>query len=331
MKVAIDVHGGDRAPNEVLKGVLEAAKEVPPDSLILVGKPELIQNTLGKEGKHFPIVEAQEVISMEEPPVRAVLKKRKSTITIGIQLVQKGEADAFISAGSTGAVVAAAQLYLKNLVGIKRAGIASPYVSEKGHCLIIDAGANVNCRPIHLLQYAFMAKVYGQFAFGWTNPTIGLMNIGEESTKGNELVKETYRLLRASSLNFIGNIEGQDLAKGVCDIVLCDGFVGNVILKLTEGLASSLLAMACQEVLDKTASNSQGTDKQIQGAFGEVSKKLDYEEYGAAPLLGVRGICLICHGRSSYRSIQNAIRLAFQLKGVNEQIAQEIEQMQIPL
>lgn len=323
MKIAIDAMGGDHAPSEIVAGTLDAASELKDITCILVGNEDKIKTEIAKFAGNAPsnvVVEhASQVVEMHEHPVEALRQKRQSSIVKSIKLVRDGGADAAISAGNTGAMVAAGMFILGNLEGVKRAGIAVPLPSEKGRTTLIDVGANPNCKLINFLQYAVMASIYSKTLFNNVeSPTIGLLNIGEESEKGNSLSREVYKHFKESSLNFVGNVEGHELFTGKCDVVVCDGFVGNTILKTSEGLASF--------IVKQFASKLNGDRSKDMAEF---SDRLDYSAYGGAPLLGVKGIVLICHGRSHAKAIKNAIKAACNLvhKKLNDSIVTELKKL----
>ncbi len=328
MRVAVDVMGGDKAPHETVKGSVLAAQQFPEDEIILVGDENEIQRELslyGKTGKNISIHHAPQVVQMDDPATYSIRQKKNSSITRSVQLVANGEAAAVVSAGHTGATVAASTLYLRTLTGVLRPGIAAALPTRHGICLIIDIGANIACKPIHLFQYGVMATMFSKYIFGIENPKIGLLNIGEEDAKGNDLAKETFTLLSHSSLHFVGNVEGREIFDGKADIVVCEGFVGNVMLKFAEGLSMSLLSTIKSEAM-KTFWSKLGLWL-CKPSFEVLRAKMDFAEYGGAPLLGVNGVCIICHGRSDSKAIQNAVRVALQLSKnkVNEHIISGLE------
>src|SRR4051812_773224 len=322
--------GGDRAPEEILKGCWQAAPMLDGDDLILlVGDEKIIAEALesadlsSEKRKHYQPVATTQVIEMDESPVDAVRTKRDSSISVMNKLVKEGEAEVAISAGNTGACVAAAQLYMRTLPGVVRPGISVILPTFHGPVTICDVGANIAPQPKHLQQYAIMAAAYSHDVCGIDNPRVGLLSIGEEDAKGTSVVKEARKLMRDEpQINFIGNVEGRDLFKGVVDVVVCDGFVGNIILKFTEGMAEGLFQTIVSEI--------QEADPDLLEKLGPVMKKLhqkhDWREYGGAPLLGVAGYCLICHGRSDARAIKNAIRVGKQLhtSGINAKIVESV-------
>lgn len=311
MKIAVDAMGGDYAPSVIVEGALNAAREFG-CQIILVGIEERIKEELKKlnaASDSIEIVNANEVIGMSEPAALSVRKKRGSSINKGIELIKTQKADAFFSAGNTGAVVCAATLGLGMLSGIERPGIAIMIPTlKKNPTIIIDVGANIDAKPVHLLQYAAMACVYYQNIFQFSKPSIGLLNIGEEEAKGTEFVKETHQLLTESDLNFIGNIEGKDIFKGKAEVVICDGFIGNIALKVSEGLAEALGQLLKRELMNDLMAKIGLFF--IYKSLRRFKKNLDYSEYGGAPLLGVDGVVIIGHGRSSAKAVKNAIRAA---------------------
>jgi phosphate acyltransferase len=311
MKIAVDAMGGDEAPEVVVQGALEAASKFG-SHVILVGHETRLKPLFDSHGANslISIHHCEEVVGMEESPLKALRKKKDSSIGVAFGLLKKGLADAVISAGNSGATLAAGVLTLGRIPGLERPAIASIVPTEKGPVILIDAGANVDCRPAQLFQFGVMAYAFGCSCLGMKNPEIALLNIGEEGSKGNELVRYAYDLFEKSTLNFVGNIEGRDLLTGDVKIVVCDGFVGNVALKLTEGTAESMARLMKRELMR----SFMGRMAFILGrkAFLRFSRELSYEEYGGAPLLGVKGIGIICHGGSSSKAICNAIQMAAQ-------------------
>ncbi len=310
MKIAIDAMGGDYAPKALVEGALLALREYDFD-IVLVGVKSKIEPLL--KGKEYPserlsIVDCSEVIDMHESPAISVRKKRNSSIVRAVQLVEKHEADAVVSAGNTGAVVCAATLSLRLLEGVERPGIAIILPTLKDPVVVIDVGANIDPKPIHIFQYAVMADVYSRHILKKENPKVALLNIGEEETKGTSFSKDCFSLLEKSKLNFIGNVEGRDIFRGNSDVIVCDGFVGNIILKLSEGVADAFIKFIKEVFLSNFISKVGAL--LVKPAFQKFHKKVDYAEYGGAPLLGVNGTCIICHGASSPKAIKNAIRFA---------------------
>jgi glycerol-3-phosphate acyltransferase PlsX len=309
LKIAVDAMGGDFAPGVVVSGALEACREYK-QPVILVGDEAAIHNELnGYSGTDLlEIVHAPEVISNNESPAVAVRRKKNSSIVRSVSLVKEGEAAALVSAGSTGGVMAAALLGLGRIKGIDRPAIVSIIPSLKGGTVLLDVGANVDCKPYQLVQFAIMGSLYAEKVMGISFPRVALLSNGEEDTKGNELTLAAYPLLKMTELNFIGNAEGRDIFNGTVDVMVCDGFVGNVVLKTGEGLASALIEMVKEEV-NKNMLAKLGALIAVP-ALKNFRRRLDYAEYGGAPLLGVNGIAIICHGSSSARAIKNAIRTA---------------------
>ncbi|MGB9803170.1 phosphate acyltransferase PlsX [Desulfofundulus sp.] len=308
MKIAVDAMGGDHAPAEIVRGAVEAARAYRQE-IILVGDRDKILAELGQLiPEQIEVFHAPEIISMEEQPAVAVRRKRQSSIVQAVRLVKEGRAAALVSAGSTGAAMAASLLGLGRIQGIDRPAIAGLLPRSGGVTVLLDAGANVDCKPHHLLQFAIMGSLYAEKILGVSRPRVGLLNVGEEETKGNELTLATFPLLRQAKINFIGNVEGRDIFSGTVDVVVCDGFVGNIVLKSGEGLAMALLGMIKEEVTRSWLAK-MGTAMAIS-ALKSFERRIDYAEYGGAPLLGVNGVSIICHGSSSARAIKNAIKRA---------------------
>ena len=325
MRIGLDAMGGDRAPVEVIRGAL-AARELleADDGLVLIGDEGAIRKHLADTNGWQDFIEirhASQQIAMDETPVEALRAKPDSSIAVMAAMHREGTIDGCISAGNTGACVAAAQMRLRRLRGVHRPGICVVAPTFCGPVALCDVGANVNCRPEHLHQYGVMASIYANAIFGAETPRIGLLSIGAEDAKGNELTKGAHQLLKDDeNVNFIGNVEGRDLFRGVCDVMVCDGFVGNVVLKLMEGMAEGIVSGMMEEVLKAMSDQKDAVRK----AFTGVLNKYDYNEYGGAPLLGVAGICMICHGASDRRGIANAGRGALDLskRHVNDRIIQ---------
>ncbi|MBA7579753.1 Phosphate acyltransferase [subsurface metagenome] len=313
-KIAVDVMGGDHGSGEVVRGVISAAFEQSKDLFLLVGDESEIRQELARTKpvpQNIKIIHTTEVIGMNESPVEAIRGKKDSSLVKAIGLVAQGKADAVLSPGNTGAVVAGATFLLGLLEGVKRPGIAIPLPTENGHAYLIDVGANIHCNPVHLLQYGIMASVYCQHLQNIHQPRVGLLNIGSEDNKGNELVKYTIQFFKKAGLNFTGNIEGQDIFSGTCDVVVCEGFLGNVILKYTEGLVEFLLHNIQKNLME--SSNSRQSTQSTNQALSKIKSRADYTEHGGAPLLGVDGVCIICHGRSRARAFVNAFKVATQI------------------
>lgn len=314
MKIAIDAMGGDYAPEQIVFGSVRAAKKYGCE-IVLVGDEEKIMNILNKEPdwKNYKISvhHTTEVIEMHEHPATAVRKKKDSSLVVATRMVKDGECDAVLSAGSTGAAGTAALLILGRLCkGIDRPTIATPIPTPKGVTMVLDSGANSDSKPQHLQQSALMGSIYYKYIFGNPNPRVGLLNIGEEETKGNELCRSTYPLLNnMKTINFIGNAEGRDIPKGNVEVVVCDGFTGNVVLKFAEGLAKTLMKLIEDAIRNGGIIAKLGA-LMVMPAMKKLGKRLDVAEYGGAPLLGVNGCCIICHGSSNSKSICSAIGVA---------------------
>ncbi|NLO97152.1 MAG: phosphate acyltransferase PlsX [Peptococcaceae bacterium] len=310
MKIAVDAMGGDYAPAEIVKGAYNATQTYPDLHIILVGqKDKILENLPGNDLRaNLEIYEAAEVIDMDEHPAAAIKKKKDASIVVATRLVKEGYADALVSAGSTGAQMAAALLVLGRIKGIDRPAIATVVPTLKGGILLLDVGANPDAKPENLLQYGMMGSIYAEQILGLENPRVALLNIGSEESKGNKLVLTAYSLFKEAPFNFIGNIEGRDIPYGAADVVVCDAFVGNVVLKTIEGMASSLLELIKDEITSNTTRKIGAM--LIKPGLKEIVRKMDYSEYGGAPLLGIDGISIICHGSSKAKAITNAIRVA---------------------
>ncbi|MFC1703569.1 phosphate acyltransferase PlsX [Candidatus Omnitrophota bacterium] len=326
MKIAVDAMGGDYAPQVVVGGAIAAVEEHGVE-VVLVGRRDEIEREL-KRYKNLPagisIEHASEVIDMNEPATSSIRKKRDSSITKATELLNEKKVDAMVSAGNTGAVVCAATFILKMLPNIERPGIAIIMPTLKGTTLIMDVGANIDVKPSHLLHYGLMADAYARTVLKKNTPSVGLLNIGEEQSKGTGVVKEAHVLMESAKFNFIGNVEGRELFSGNCDCIITDGVVGNVALKVSESLAEVLMQLFKREIL----SDFWGKlgILLMQGSLKRLKKSMDYSEYGGAPLLGVNGIVIIGHGRSTAKAIKNAIRAAKkEVEGkINEAIVEEI-------
>lgn len=308
-RIVVDAMGGDNAPGEIVAGALMAAGGLGVD-LILVGRKAAIEAELeGAQAKNLKIIDAADVIEMDEHPTEAVKNKPESSINVGMRMVKSGQADAFVTAGSTGASMAAAMLTLGRIKGIGRPALATIFPTGEGRLtMLLDVGANADCRPIHLLQFAYMGAAYMERMFKVQNPKVGLLSIGEEDSKGNQLTVEVNQALRASRLNFMGNVEGKDLTRGVCDVAVMDGFTGNVVLKTAEGMAELLLG-EIRKAVELTPWN-RAAGLILMSELRKVKRRLDYAEYGGAQLVGVEGIVVIGHGRSNARAVFSAIRAA---------------------
>ncbi|MCF6095036.1 phosphate acyltransferase PlsX [Microaerobacter geothermalis] len=313
MKIAIDAMGGDHAPNEVIKGAIDALCEWKDIHIILVGpiervKPLVPDYLLDK----VTIQPADGVIGMDEEPVQAIRRKKDSSMVVAVNLVKKGEADAVISAGNTGAYMASGLLHVGRIEGIERPALAPvfPTMDNRG-TLVLDVGANMDAKPSHLQQYAVMGTIYAREVLGIKNPRVGLLNVGTEEKKGNSLVKEAFGLIsNTSNLHFIGNVEARDIPYGICDILVCDGFTGNVVLKLTEGVSSAIFATLKEEFMKTPWSKLAALI--LRPGLRRFKQQMDYKEHGGAPLLGLKGVVIKAHGSSDGRAFKNAIRQARQ-------------------
>jgi len=312
VRVAVDAMGGDYAPEEIVKGAVLAARETG-TPVLLVGQGDKIQAELNRydtKGLDIEIVQADEIIEMDESPGTALRKKKNASIVVTVQQVAEGKAQALVAAGSTGAAMAASLFGLGRLPNIERPAIAVPIPTLKKHVLLLDGGANSECEPEMLHQFAIMGSAFSSTVLGNPNPRVGILNIGGEAGKGNPLTQETYKILdqKRDHLNFIGNVEGRELFSGVCDVVVCDGFVGNVTLKVTEGVAKMVFRLFKQEA-QKSFLAKLGA-MIAKPALLNMKKRTDPDEYGGALLLGVKGICVISHGSSKSKAIKNAIKVA---------------------
>lgn len=312
-KIAIDAMGGDKGPGPLIEGALLAASEFGSD-LILVGDEPLLASELKAytHGAHpFELRHASQVIEMDESPGTAFRKKREASIRVATEMVHCGEADAVISAGHTGATLMAATLILRPLAGLDRPAIATLLPTMQGHSILIDVGANVDCKPLHLYQFGIMGSVYATHVLRREHPRVGMLSIGEEDNKGNEITKEAFQMLRKSSLNFIGNVEAKAVYRGFADVIVCDGFIGNIALKISESFAA-MIESFLKEAFTRNARSKLGFFL-LKPSLALLKQKMDYAEYGGAPLLGVNGTCIIAHGASSAKAIKNAIGLAERL------------------
>lgn len=329
MKIALDAMGGDKAPEVNIEGAVAAAKEFKYE-IILVGDKDVIGKGLSGhsyDSKLITIKHCSEVIKMDESPAQACRQKKDSSLMVAAKMVAEKEADVMISAGNSGAAMGSALMRMKRLPGVSRPAIATLMPTINGACIVLDAGANVNCKPKHLAQFAVMGNILAEAVLRKEKPTVGLLSIGEEEGKGDEATVEAYKIIKGTGLNFVGNIEGGDIPRGKADVVVCDGFVGNVVLKLSEGLAAAVVYLLKTEIR-KSLLMKLGA-LLVKAAFRKLKKKIDYAEYGGAPLLGVNGGCIICHGSSSSKAIKNAIRVAgdFVEKGINTRIVRELKEL----
>jgi len=333
--IAVDIMGGDNAPIAIMEGIAQAIKEqIPFDRLFLVGKEDVIKAELKRlnltNNPKLEIVHAEQVVEMHDKAASSIRSKRKSSINVAVNLVKKGQAQAVVSAGSTGAAVASTVIKLRTLPGVERPAIATTIPTPTGEFLLLDVGANIECKPKHLVHYAIMGNSYAEHILGRKNPRIGILSVGSEDIKGNELTKETFKLLNnlSENINFIGNVEGDDLFSGSVDVVVCDGFVGNAVLKCCESLAKSISTIL-KESLKKNIIRQCGAIL-AKNAFKELKQKCNPEEYGGAILLGINGVCIIGHGSSSPCAVKNAIRVAgeFISHQVNKHIIAQIKNIQ---
>lgn len=313
-RIALDAMGGDHAPREIVLGALEASREYPVD-ILLVGRENDIRRELTAAKTPLPsnisIVHASEVVEMNDTPLSPLRRKRDSSIRVCANLVAEGKADSFVSAGNTGAAWTSAKMVIGMIEGVSRPALAAVLPRVGGHTLLLDVGANVDTKPQHLREFAVMGHFYAQMVFDLDSPRVGLMSIGEEEGKGNELTKETFRILKDTGLNFLGNAEGRDVYNGNFDVIVCDGFIGNVVLKASEALAE-MVRHTLREELTSNPLRKLGAFLS-RGAFEAFRRRVDYSEYGGAPLLGIRGGCIIGHGRSNAKAVKNAVRVAHEL------------------
>ena len=330
MILALDAMGGDKAPDINVEGAILAVKQTDND-VILVGKQDILYAQMDKWSKKYSIpknririVNASEIIEMGEHPANASRHKKDSSMAVCCKLVSEKKADAFVSMGNSGAAMAVSLLYLKRIPGVSRPVISVPFPTLNGRCIIVDAGANVDCKPEHLLQFAIMGNIYAKNIMGIRNPKVAVLSIGEEDTKGNELTLQASDLLKKANLNFVGNIEGGDVPKAKADIIVCDGFVGNIFLKTSEGIAE----MVSKFIKNSIKSNPLywGAAPFLKLAMKKVKKKIDYDDVGGAPLLGVNSPCIIGHGKSNSRAVKNALIVAakFAENNINKKIEEEI-------
>ncbi|MCG2769343.1 MAG: phosphate acyltransferase PlsX [Anaerolineae bacterium] len=310
MRIALDAMGGDHAPDVVVEGGIQAAREYGLE-IVLVGKERVIKKELAKydtSGLSLPVVPASEVLEMDEEPARAARAKKDSSMAVGLRMVKEGQAEAFASAGNSGGVLATALFTLGRLKGVKRPALSSIIPVKTGFSFILDLGGNTDCKPEWLLQFGIMGSIYAEIVLGIQNPRVAIISNGEEEGKGNQLVKETTPLLKGSHLNFVGNVEGKDIVTGKADVIVTDGFTGNVAVKTAEGVADMLFSLL-KDAIEKRPLAILGACL-AQGAFKEVKRRLDYSEYGGAPLLGVKGVVIVGHGRSNAKAIKNMVRTA---------------------
>jgi glycerol-3-phosphate acyltransferase PlsX len=328
IRIAVDAMGGDHAPSAIVDGAVAAARHLDV-RILLVGSRARVHAALDSHADwkrlDIHVVEAPDVIGMDESPVTALRRKPGASIRVAAACVADGRAAALVSAGHTGAAVMAAYGAFGTVAGVDRPALATTIPTRGRPAVLLDAGASVECRPQHLLQFAIMGGVYARVALGVARPRIGLLSIGEEETKGNELTREAHRLLKVAPVHFIGNVEGRELYSGVADVVVCDGFTGNIVLKTSEGLVDTVEALLGDE-LQGTFSSQVGY-LLSRRAFRRFRKRVDYSEYGGAPLMGVAGLTIVCHGRSSAKAVRNAIAMAYRFvaNDFNRRIEQEIQ------
>jgi glycerol-3-phosphate acyltransferase PlsX len=313
--------GGDNAPGEIVLGAVQAAREYGM-GVYLVGREDVIRAELAKHqtvGLDLPIIHSDEVIEMDEHPATAVRRKKNASLTMALQLVRDGTALGAVSAGNSGAMMAASLFTLKRIEDVDRPALGGVFPTKDGVCLVIDIGANTDCKPEYLQQFAFMGSIYMERIFHVQSPRVGLLANGEEESKGNQQVQEAHQLLKATAgtlgLNFIGNVEGRDIPTGSADVVVCDGFVGNVVLKLSEGLAETLISMMRTQMTSSLPRKLAAAV--LRPGLREMFRRLDYAEYGGVPLLGINGSAIISHGRSKAKAIKNALRVARQTAETN--------------
>jgi len=320
--------GGDRGPDLIASAAIGAVKAQPNLEIVLVGNQDQLEPVLQKAGTQHPnikIAHASETVGMSEAPASAIRKKKDSSIAVAMRLLKDGKADALVSAGNTGAVVAGSLVSIGRLHGVSRPAIATFYPTSKGPAVFLDIGANSVCTPKNLLQFAVMGAVFAEYHLQIKDPRVGLLNIGEERSKGTDMIRSAYDLLRDSGFNFVGNVEGRDVMAGAADVVVCDGFVGNVVLKFSESILAFTGQLLRQEI--KKSFRAKLGVLLLKHVFSAFRERLDYAEYGGAPLLGVNGVVIICHGKSSPRAIRNAIVMAqrFVSYGVNHHIEERFE------
>ncbi len=326
IKIAVDAMGGDNAPSEIVKGAVEAVSERPDITVCLTGQEDIIKKELEKytyKKEQIEIVPASEVIETGEPPVNAIRKKKDSSIVVGMNLVKRGEADGFVSAGSSGAILVGGQVIVGRIKGVERPPLAPLIPTEKGFSLLIDCGANVDARPSHLVQFAQMGSIYMEHVMGVKRPRVAIVNIGAEEEKGNALVKETFPLLKeCPGINFIGSIEAREIPHGGADVIVCEAFVGNVILKLYEGVGATMISMIKKGMMSSLRSKIGAL--LIKPALKSTLKSFDASQYGGAPLLGLKGLVVKTHGSSKANEVKNSIIqcIAFKEQAISEKIGQ---------
>jgi glycerol-3-phosphate acyltransferase PlsX len=330
MKIAVDAMGGDHAPREIVDGAVLAAVEDGAE-ILLVGQPAAVDAELARHGagarSRIEVVPAEEVVGMDDPPITPIRKKRRSSIRLCAELVRAGRAQAMVSAGNTGAAMIAAKMVIGTIPGVDRPALAAVFPNRTGRTVVLDVGANIDSKAENLRQFAVMGHFYAQEVLRTPAPRIGLLSIGEEDVKGNDLTREVFQVLKTTGLNFVGNVEGRDFFNGTVDVVVCDGFVGNVVLKAAESMAG-LFGQMLRDGLQKSARTKLGYVL-AKPAFDDFRRRVDYTEYGAAPLLGVEGGCFIGHGRSNAKAIRSAVRRAveFSAADLHRKIGEKVAEL----
>lgn len=327
-RIALDAMGGDNAPDEIVRGALLAIEEYSDVAITLVGREEVLREKLPAQiPSRVELVDAREVVDMTDNALAPLRRKRNSSVRVCANLVAEGKADAMVSAGHTGAAMTSAYKVIGTIEGVNRPALAAVMPNAKGHTVLLDVGANVDAKPEYLREFAVMGHFYAQMIFGIDAPRVGLLSIGEEEGKGNQMTKETFRVLKETGLNFMGNAEGRDVFNGNADVIVCDGFIGNVVLKASESLAE-MMSRLIREEITRSFTRKVGA-LLVKGAFDDLKKRTDYSEYGGAPLLGVNGGCIISHGRSNAKAIKNAIRVArdFSTNRVDTKIREKIRDL----
>ena len=330
LRVAVDAMGGDYAPRAVVEGAVRASRDLKGE-VVLVGDNSRVQEELKRYSfpkRKVKLVHASQVVAMDESPSKAVRSKADSSIRVAIDLMADGEVDAVVTAGNSGAAMAIAMWRLKRLHGVERPALASLHPSVRGYTVVLDVGANVDCRPLHLVQFAIMGEIYARLVLKRERPAVGLLSNGTEDTKGNEVTRKAHQMLKRSSLNYVGYIEGKDIYAGDVDVVVCDGFVGNVVLKASEGMGDFLKWILRREI--RRSFLAQIGYLLMGKAWRRIVRKVDYTSYGGVPLLGVRGVCFICHGHSSPLAIERAVLAAadYVIHDVNTSLVRALEESQ---
>ncbi|MFB0546256.1 MAG: phosphate acyltransferase PlsX [Anaerolineae bacterium] len=324
MKIVLDAMGGDYAPQAAVEGGVQAAREWGVE-VVLVGRQEAVEAELSRHetsGLPLSVVHASQVIEMTDHPSIAAKEKKDSSMVVGLEMVKRGQAAAFVSAGNSGGVLASALFRLGRIPGIKRPALSTIYPTLEGMCFVLDVGANTDCKPEYLLQFGIMGSAYAERVLGIPNPRVGIVSTGEEEGKGSILAKEAFQLLEESGLNFVGNVEGKDIPLGLADVVVTDGFTGNVIIKLSQGVVTLLLSIVEEEI--KRRPQAVLGALLAKAAFRAAKKRLDYSEYGGGALLGVKGVVIVAHGRSNSNAIKNAVRVA--VRAVERGVLKAIEE-----